>query len=132
MRRGTGRRGSAHIFLKKILTYFFWLAVAGLLIHFSVINRQGVSIDFWPFAQSLEVRFFIVVLGSLTVGVLWGGLAGWIANGDARRKAREAVKQAADLKNELRVAQSEATQLKAKLRDSQVKTQNYLSPADAA
>jgi uncharacterized integral membrane protein len=103
-----------------------------VLVVFSVVNRHAVTVDFWPLDFAPEVRLFAVILGILAVGVLWGGIAAWLAGGARRRLGREAQRRVDKLEIELRMARSEIDRLKSDRpkRDGQGKP--ALPPADAA
>jgi hypothetical protein len=57
----------------KILSWIIALPVGGVLVVFSVVNRHSIRLDFWPLSLTAEVRLFVLILGILAVGVLWGG-----------------------------------------------------------
>jgi len=59
-------------------------------------NRNPVLVDFWPFPAALNIPLFGLVLVALMIGVVWGGLAAWLAAGRTRKRAR-ALKRRADI-----------------------------------
>ena len=117
----------------KILSWVV-LAPSGIvLIGFSVINRHGVTVDFWPFDYAPKIRLFVVILGVLTIGVLWGGLAAWLAGGAGRRRGREAGRRASSVETDLRQANMRIQRLESQLTGARGKSDSVaLPPANAA
>ena len=119
-----------------ILKTLSWIVLvpSGLaLVLFSVVNRHGVTVDFWPIDFAPQVRLFAVILGVLAVGVTWGGLAAWLAGGAGRRRAREAGRRAASIDEDLRQAQRKIARLEDELDESRKRASvAALPPADAA
>ena len=72
----------------KILSWIVLIPVGIAMIAFSVVNRHAVRLDFWPFDFAPEVRLFAVILGVLAVGIVWGGIAAWLAAGDPVARLR--------------------------------------------
>ena len=69
--------------------------IAILFLIFAFANRQFVTVSFDPFdpgnnpAYSLEAPLFILLILSMMLGVLMGGVAVWFGQGKHRRSARE-------------------------------------------
>lgn len=81
-----------------------WIVTVPLmvvLVVFAVVNRQSVTLDLWPLDMSLRLPLFILLLGSLFVGLLVGGTAAWLSAGSTRRRARAAEHRAADCEREI-------------------------------
>lgn len=118
-----------------IMRVFSWIVLVPLgvgLAVFSVVNRHAVKLDFWPLDFVPEVRLFAVILGILTLGVVWGGVAAWLAGGARRRRGREAERRANSLETDLRQARREIDRLKGQLQAARVHDRPALPPADAA
>jgi len=84
--------------------YFSWIVTVPLTlvaVVFAVTNRAGVTLNLWPFGITIEAPLFILVLGSVFIGVLVGGTIAWLSAGATRRRAREAQRRAANLEREL-------------------------------
>lgn len=80
------------------------LPLAVLIIAFSVANREPVNVSLDPFgsgdaALAFSIPLFLLVLGSLLVGVLVGGSAAWLSQGKWRRRARLSRDEAARWRN---------------------------------
>ena len=121
----------------KTLSWIILVPSGAALVLFSVVNRHAVTVDFWPLDHTLELRLFVVILGVLMIGVLWGGLAAWLAGGGARRRAREAQRRADTMTSDLRQAQQKNERLENHLSEAQAVNAapldaKALPPADAA
>ncbi|MFD2262013.1 lipopolysaccharide assembly protein LapA domain-containing protein [Lacibacterium aquatile] len=86
------------------LSLLITLPLTLVCIIFAVANRQPVTIDLWPFALAVETPAFVLVLGTLFLGLLCGAGLSWIPllNWRTRAKARE--KKISKLEQELAVA----------------------------
>lgn len=86
---------------------FVVLPAAIVLIAFSLANRHDVRLSLDPFSSSdpflaIDAPFFLFLLGSFLLGLLLGGFATWLRQGQWRRAARENLKDAAMLRAENR------------------------------
>ncbi len=72
-----------------------------VIVSFAFANFDYVSLDLWPLAFSLSVPLSVLILGSLFLGVLIGGLAVWLSAGRTRRRARQARRRADELEREV-------------------------------
>ncbi len=102
-----------------MLKIFSWLVIAPMIVAvtvFSVVNRHVVTVDLWPLDMTAEVRMFVVVLGALIIGVLWGGLGAWIAGANGRRRARDAARRADAAENQARQAKARIAGLEDEVR----------------
>ncbi len=120
-----------------MLKIFSWLVIAPMIVAmtvFSVVNRHVVTVDLWPLDVTTEIRMFVVVLGVLIIGVLWGGLAAWIAGADGRRRARDAMRRAAAAETETRQVKAKVSSLEADIRTARRGDglASLPAPADAA
>ena len=116
----------------KVLSWVVLVPLGAALVVFSVVNRHTVKLDLWPFGIVTEVRLFAVVLGVLAFGVLWGGIAAWLAGGARRRRAREAAQRSDRLSMELGLARREIDRLKSDAQSTRASDRLTLPPADAA
>jgi len=76
-----------------------WLISVPLMVIavvFAVANRQSAQVNLWPFDIQLQAPLFLVVLLSIFVGFILGGIATWLA---ATRKRRRAKGERARLRN---------------------------------
>ena len=76
--------------------------VGALAILFAASNRATVDLTLWPLPFSLPAPIYAVALSSIAVGVVWGGLIGWLAAIRARRRARLETRRADNLEDDLR------------------------------
>jgi len=71
---------------------------------FAVNNRQGVDIDLWPLPWALPaIPVFILTLGAIFLGFLFGCLVMWLTGGRHRRRLREARRDLDAARSELHV-----------------------------
>jgi len=96
--------------LRKILTWIVLAPVFAVLISFAISNRETLVLRLWPTSYELAAPAFLVGLGGLFLGFLWGAVVVWIAGGEARARARRANARA-------EMAEREAEHLKAEIAD---------------
>jgi len=126
--------------LTKILSLAVVLPVGVVMVTFAVVNRHAVSLDFWPLNQSLDVPLSAVLMGTLMIGVAWGGIASWLAAGAARWRAREATRRAERAEAENRGLKDRVSRLEAEVQGAKAtpadvregEARAALPPADAA
>jgi len=94
--------------LRKVAAALILVPLALILIALAVANRQPVTLSLDPFAsggdsafRSGPVPLFLVLLAVLILGVLIGGLAGWLQHGGWRRTAKRLDREMARLRAEL-------------------------------
>jgi uncharacterized integral membrane protein len=80
--------------LRKIITAIIVVPLAVVIIAFAVANRQAVTVSFDPFsatnpAYAATLPLFAVIIVTLILGVLIGGIAAWIRQSKWRRIARK-------------------------------------------
>ncbi len=86
--------------LAKVLKLLIVLPIAAVIIAFAIANRQGVTISFDPFSDPgassavITAPLFILLFLVLVIGTFLGGVAGWLSQGAARRRARVARDEA--------------------------------------
>lgn len=73
------------------------LPIALVLILLAVANRTPVLLSLDPFAPDapeigLTVPLFAVILGSVAIGVILGGVGSWMAGGKHRRARRRSAR----------------------------------------
>jgi len=86
--------------LRRIIQILIVIPLAVLIIVFSVANRQPVTVSLDPFggaepALALSVPLFLIILVTLFVGVVIGGVATWLSQGKWRKRARLSRQEAA-------------------------------------
>jgi len=86
----------------KLLYWLIALPIGLILIVFSVSNRDGVVVSFSPLPYEMSIPLFLLVFVVFALGVLVGGLLGWMGGHGARRRARERKHRIAELENALR------------------------------
>lgn len=78
------------------LSWLITLPLMVVAVVFAVVNQQTAQVNLWPFDIQLEAPLFLIVLLSIFVGFILGGIASWMA---ATRKRRRAKGDRARLRN---------------------------------
>jgi uncharacterized integral membrane protein len=99
--------------LRRLLAGLIGVPLALLLVLFAVANRQDVTLGFDPFAPetpalSVTLPLFAVILASVMLGVLVGGVASWLRQGKWRKEARRKRVEVTRLEAETERARHEA------------------------
>ncbi len=81
-----------------------------LIIAFAVANRQDVTISFDPFnpaqpAYAKTMWLFVPIFAAVIIGVLIGGIAGWLRHSKWRRIARRYEREVVALRGEIALLQ---------------------------
>ncbi|MDZ4735476.1 MAG: lipopolysaccharide assembly protein LapA domain-containing protein [Rhodospirillaceae bacterium] len=94
----------------KLLHWFVTVPIAVAAVLFAVMNRAPVTIDLWPMPWRIEAPAFLILLGSLAVGLLIGLLLSWLTGGTRRRRMRQLAHENERLATELRELRREAAE----------------------
>ena len=91
--------------MRALVRYLIILPIALLFIAFSIANRQLVGVRLDPFAgledpAFLELPLFILLMASLLIGLILGGVIVWFAQGKHRKAARLAQRETERLRHE--------------------------------
>jgi|LKGT01.1.fsa_nt_gi uncharacterized integral membrane protein len=73
----------------KHISWIVTLPLMLALVIFSLANRGDVSLDLWPFKESITLPLSWLLLAALFVGLLIGGVIVWLSGTRNRRRARE-------------------------------------------
>jgi uncharacterized membrane protein YciS (DUF1049 family) len=92
--------------LRRIVAALILVPLAIVLIAFAVANRQDVTVSFDPFsasapASALTLPLFLLLIVTLIVGVIIGGMAVRLGHGRWRRLARRFEREAGELRGKL-------------------------------
>ena len=92
--------------LRKIVTAIILVPLAILIIAFAVANRQIATVSFDPFsatepAAAVTLPLFALIIVLLIVGVVVGGAAAWLRQGEWRRRARRLEREVDALRRKL-------------------------------
>jgi uncharacterized integral membrane protein len=75
---------------------------------FAVDNRQGVAIELWPLPWAFPaIPVFVLTLGAVLFGFLFGCLVMWWTGGKHRRRLREARRDLDAARSELHVVKQQ-------------------------
>lgn len=87
--------------MKRLLWLLIALPLLLVLVVFSVNNREAIALNLWPLRYEVALPLFLVVLGSLVVGVLLGLFLEWVFEGRNRSALRSERRRAAASEREL-------------------------------
>ncbi|MGH1456072.1 MAG: LapA family protein [Alphaproteobacteria bacterium] len=88
-----------------IIRFLVGLVLTVLIAGFAVINRFDVTISWNPVSDPVILPFYVVLLGSLLVGFLFGGGLVWLNGSSVRREKRKQ-------KREIKILEKEVERLK--------------------
>jgi uncharacterized integral membrane protein len=97
---------SAVTVFRNIVAAVILVPLAVVIVAFAIANRQFVTVSFDPFsaaqpAASLTLPLFALIILVLILGVVIGGMAGWLRHGGWRRTAKRLEREVAGLRAEL-------------------------------
>jgi uncharacterized integral membrane protein len=92
--------------MRKIVNTVVIVPLALVLLAFALANRRFVTLSFNPFdpsdpALALTLPLFVVIIASVMLGVLAGGLAVWFGQRRHRKAVRRLEAEAAQTRAEL-------------------------------
>lgn len=85
----------------RYLSWLITLPLTVIAISFAVSNLMPVQLSLWPFPFFVEVPAFALVLVTLVVGFLLGGLTVWVGQHHHRKAERQHQSRADKLQKEL-------------------------------
>ena len=93
--------------MKKLLSWIFWVPVGVILITIAISNRQIVTFSIDPVSKidpffSLSLPLYLLLFAAILFGIIFGGIAAWLAQGKWRRNARHMTAEAAKWREEAR------------------------------
>jgi uncharacterized integral membrane protein len=85
----------------KRLSWIVTLPLMLVVVVFSLANRGPVSLDLWPFKESITLPLFVPLLVAVFIGLVIGGVVAWFSGGKKRRRARDLRFDKAHLEREV-------------------------------
>ena len=74
----------------RLLAWLFFLPLAAAVVFLAITHHDPVTIDLAPLLSfKADVQVFVLVLGSIMIGFIWGGATLWIAAAVTRRRLRQ-------------------------------------------
>jgi putative membrane protein len=77
--------------VKRLTWWILVLPLAAVAVIFAVMNRTPVALDLWPLPWQIAAPAFLILLGSLVVGLVIGLLLALLTGGARRRRNRQYV-----------------------------------------
>lgn len=93
----------------KHLSWIVTLPVTVVVVIFAVANREQAVLSFWPLPWSAGLPIWLIVLGCLLTGFLFGATVAWLSGGPRRRRARQTAERARELARQLAELQRRQT-----------------------
>lgn len=84
-------------FIRAFIGFLF----AIMLTVFAVYNRHDVSVNLGPTLPSYEFPLYLIVLGFMAVGFVFGGIFVWLNGASVRRSKRKQRKEIKALEREV-------------------------------
>ncbi len=103
--------------MKRILSWIIMIPFALVVIVFSAVNRDLVTLNLWPLPNEITVPVFTLVLAVFIFGFLWGGIVAWVSAGAQRRRARNSQWRAETAERELRSLTNKLQERERELQD---------------
>ena len=95
-------------FIGRFLWLILTIAAISLAMVFAVSNTQQVMLQFWPYKGQLEIAAWVLVIGAMATGALFGGGIVWLSliaartrNWALQRRLSKAEKRAATAEYQL-------------------------------
>jgi uncharacterized integral membrane protein len=93
--------------MKRVIGFVVAALVALLLVLFAVSNRTPVELRLEPLPYSLTLPLYALLLATVVIGFVAGGITAFFANGRTRRRARRAETAAGRLQASLKSTRAE-------------------------
>jgi len=74
---------------------------------FAVMNRQQVALNLWPLPWEMSAPLFMLTLGAILFGFLFGCLVMWFSGSKHRRRLRESRRDLDAARSELHAARQQ-------------------------
>lgn len=75
------------------LSWIVTLPITILAVLFALSNSGSVQVRLWPLPWVAELPLYLLILGSLLLGFLFGAVVAWISSGARRRRLRALSQQ---------------------------------------
>lgn len=89
-----------------LLKFIFTIPFIALLFWLTFANRTEITLTWSPVHDPVTVDLAILLLGTVSLGFIWGALITWLNYASLRRVHRQNKKAVTRLENELTVART--------------------------
>ncbi|MAQ71640.1 MAG: hypothetical protein CL565_05555 [Alphaproteobacteria bacterium] len=84
-----------------LLRWFITVVITIAVLGFTLSNLEQVDVQLTPFTGSYTLPLYFLILGSVALGFIWGGLLVWLNTYPQRRDGQKAKKRVDKLEKEL-------------------------------
>ena len=95
-------------FIGRFLWLILTISTVSIAMVFAASNKQQVTLHFWPLTSHLEIAAWVLVIGAMATGALFGGGIVWLSlvvartqNWALQRRLGRAEKRAATAEDQL-------------------------------
>ncbi|MDY0881751.1 LapA family protein [Dongia soli] len=82
-------------------TWIITLPITILVVLFAVMNRESVTLNLWPLPWDIAAPLYLLTLGCVLFGFLFGLLVMWLSHRSTRRRSRDLSRRVDAQANEL-------------------------------
>ncbi len=98
--------------MKRLVKWVFLIPVGALVSVFAISNRQSASLAFAVLSAddpllTVDIPIYLIVLVSIFVGILIGGISAWFAGSEVRSNARRLRRKTRTLEKDLEATRNE-------------------------
>jgi uncharacterized integral membrane protein len=102
--------------VSKILSFIILVPLAIVLVVFCVANREAISVSLDPIGTLPQLAFqaplFVLLIGSLILGLLLGGVGTWMTQSHYRAKSARRRREVENLKHEVELSNERLRRLR--------------------
>jgi uncharacterized integral membrane protein len=122
--------------VSKILSFIILVPLAIVLVVFCVANREAISVSLDPIGTLPQLAFqaplFVLLIGSLILGLLLGGVGTWMTQSHYRAKSARRRREVENLKHEVELSNERLRRLREERDREDVARQATLAALPAA
>ena len=102
--------------VSKILSFIILVPLAIVLVVFCVANREAISVSLDPIGTLPQLAFqaplFVLLIGSLILGLLLGGVGTWMTQSHYRAKSARRRREVENLRHEVELSNERLRRLR--------------------
>lgn len=122
--------------VSKILSFIILVPLAIVLVVFCVANREAIGVSLDPIGTLPQLAFqaplFVLLIGSLILGLLLGGVGTWMTQSHYRAKSARRRREVENLRHEVELSNERLRRLREERDREDVARQAALTALPAA